>query len=88
MVGQPFIFLMVYFKNFPVIGLLYTGNNIRTVTIFQVSAMNAEEVFVMPDILGINRVEIAFAKRQVMDGIQQVCFSSPVITDKTIDLVR
>jgi hypothetical protein len=38
----------------------------------------------MPDILGINRIEIAFAQTKVMDGIKDVGFANSVIPDKTI----
>jgi hypothetical protein len=40
----------------------------------------------MPDVLGINRIQIALAERQVMDRIQQIGLSNPVLTHKAIDL--
>ena len=41
----------------------------------------------MPDILRVNGIEVTFAKREVMNGIQQVGLPSPVIAYETIDLV-
>jgi hypothetical protein len=75
MIGQPFVFFLIDLKEFPVICLLDTRDNVRTVTIFYVSSMNAEKALMVPDILGIDQVEIAFAERKVMNGIQQVGLS-------------
>jgi hypothetical protein len=50
--------------------------------------VNGEKMLPVPDILGVDGVEIAFAKREVMDGIQQIGFSGTVITSKAIDLGR
>jgi hypothetical protein len=39
----------------------------------------------MPDILGIDRIEIALAKTKVVYGIKQIGFTYPIIPYKTID---
>jgi hypothetical protein len=62
MIRQAVIFLLVPFKYFPLLGLLNAGYGISAVAIFQVTPMNAEKIFMMADILHINRVEIAFAE--------------------------
>jgi hypothetical protein len=41
----------------------------------------------MPDVLRINRIEITFAKREVVNGIKQVGFTGAIGSHKTIDLV-
>jgi hypothetical protein len=50
--------------------------------------MNGKKRCVVPDILLIDRVEIAFAKGQVMNGIQEIGLSCPVQADEAIDLIR
>jgi len=66
---------------------LYAGDRIGIIPVFQVDTMNGEKGFVMPDILRIDRVEIAFAKGKIMDRIQQVRLAGAVIPDKAIDLI-
>jgi hypothetical protein len=40
----------------------------------------------MPDILGIRNVKIALAEGQIIDGIQQVGLSNPIVAYETIYL--
>jgi hypothetical protein len=87
MISQPFILFLVEFEYFPVVSLLNTAYSIPGVTIFQVCTMYTEEIFMMADILGVDRVKIAFAERKVVDGIQQVCFARAIITNKAIDFI-
>jgi hypothetical protein len=42
----------------------------------------------MTDVLGVHRVEIAFAQTQVVDGIQEIGLPHPVVSDKAIDAGR
>ena len=37
--------------------------------------------------LAVRRIDVTFAERQVMDGVQQVGFPHPVVPEKAINLV-
>jgi hypothetical protein len=50
--------------------------------------VDTEKHLMMPDILGVYWIKIAFAERKIVDCIQEVRFPRSVITYKTIDLIR
>jgi hypothetical protein len=54
---------------------------------FYVQTVDREKIFLMVDVLRINGIEITFAKRQVMNGIEQIGFSGAVSSNETIDLI-
>jgi len=43
---------------------------------------------IMPDILSIYSIEIAFAETEIMDGIKDIGFTNTVVPDKTINTGR
>jgi hypothetical protein len=88
MIGQPLVLFLVELKYLPLVGLLHAGNIVKAVGVPDINSMDAEKTLVMADILRIDRVEIALAKRKVMNGIQQVRLAGTVISNKTIDFVR
>ena len=49
--------------------------------------MDGEEVLSEADILCIDRVEITFAKREVVDGVEEVGLAGTVVANKAIDVV-
>jgi len=43
--------------------------------------------FPMTDILGIHGIKIAFGHGQVINGIQKIGFTGPIIPNETVDLL-
>jgi hypothetical protein len=58
------------------------------ISIAQIFAMDGKKISFMPYVLQINRVKIAFGKREIINGVQKICFACTVITNETIDLLR
>lgn len=52
------------------------------------SSVEGKKIGIVLDVLGIGKVEITFAEGKVINGIEDVCFSGTVPTDKTIDIAR
>ena len=46
------------------------------------------KIGIVPYILAVDGVVVAFAEREIIDGVQQVCFSHTVTTQEAIDLGR
>src|SRR5512139_3259423 len=83
MVCQPVIFLFISFKNLALVAMNSTINLIGPVLCLK-SALDHCKLLLMPDVLGIDGIKITFAQAQVMNGIEYIGFSDPVIPDKTI----
>jgi hypothetical protein len=62
------------------------AHNFFFVFFFYEGAVNDKKIFTMAYILGADRVKVALAKTEVVNGVQDICFSDAVIPDKTIDL--
>jgi hypothetical protein len=84
MISQAIIFFLIQLKLFFLVQALDATDPIGLSAILKIGTMNREEFLAMPHILGIDRVEIAFTKREIMYRIQQVCFSHPIISDEAI----
>ena len=50
--------------------------------------MNGKKIIAMTYVLLINRIEIAFTKRKVVNSIEQIGFTGAIVSDKTIYLFR
>jgi hypothetical protein len=87
MIGQPLVFLFIEQEFLPGISFLDTLDLLRSLLISMINAVNHKKIIAMADILCINGVEITLTKGQVIDGIQEVCLSRAVVSDKTVDLV-
>jgi hypothetical protein len=84
MMGQPFILPLVAFEDLvPVV--VDTAQDIVGFTTHGKCSLNHCKFLVMADILGINRIEIAFAQAKIVNGIKQVCFSHAIFAHETID---
>jgi hypothetical protein len=46
------------------------------------------KIGIVTDILRIHRIIVAFTKRKVIDGIEQIGLTHTITTQKTIDLRR
>src|SRR3546814_3282727 len=53
-------------------------------TIFIKGSLDDKHILSVPDLLAVNRVEIAFAKIQVVNGIQEVGFPCPIVSGKAV----
>ena len=53
---------------------------------YLVVAMDGKEFLSAADVLAVDRIEKALAERQVVDGIQQVGLSDPVVAHQTVDV--
>jgi hypothetical protein len=67
---------------------LNTTDFIIAVTIPDKLTMNGKIVLSVPDILTVDQVKIAFGKRQVIDGIQQIGFTGTVPACETVNFFR
>jgi hypothetical protein len=85
---QPLIFFFIEEKFLTVVPFLDALNVIGGIVIADTGSMDSEIILLVADVLAIDRIEITFAERKVMNGIQKVGFPYPVVTDKAIDLIR
>jgi hypothetical protein len=87
-IGQTIIFLLVYFNHLAMIAFLVAEYHIGRIGIFYKYTLNGKELLIMQYILGVNHIKVAFAKRKIMYGVEQVGFAHTIASHKTIDLVR
>jgi hypothetical protein len=71
-----------------VISFLQALNRISFIAIHLVFALYRKIVLIVVDVLRIDGIEIAFAKRQVINGIKQVSFTGGIVPYKTIHFWR
>jgi hypothetical protein len=86
MIGQPFIFLPVAEEFFPVILLHDTLQVFRVPVGSEIGAVHRKKILAVPDVLGVIRIEITLAERQIVDRVQQIGFTRAVVSDYAIDL--
>jgi hypothetical protein len=65
---------------------LHTAYLVAGIPIADEVPVNGKKILAMFDVLGINGVEIGFAKGQVMNGVEQVGLAGAVVTRKAVDL--
>jgi hypothetical protein len=87
MVGKPLIFLFVQEESLSLVSFLDALDKLGIVPVTHERAVDCEIILVVADILGIAGIKVALAEGQVMDRIEKVGLSHPVIPCKTIDLV-
>src|ERR1700761_5322800 len=83
MICQAGIFFFVALKLLFLI-LLYRASNVFSMFITIKIAGNDKKICALLNLLAINRVEVAFAKREVVYGIKQIGFTRAVIARKSI----
>jgi hypothetical protein len=87
MVGKPVVFFFIQQETLALISFLNTLNQVGLIAVSQETAADSKIILAVPDVLGICRVKKTFAKRKVVDGIEQVCLAYSVVSGKTVDLV-
>lgn len=55
--------------------------------IFSVVAMDGEEILSNFDVLTVDRIEIAFAEREVIDSVEEVGLAGAIVADEAVDVV-
>lgn len=88
MISKTLVFFLVKSKYLFLVSFLDAGQLVRRVSNAEILAMNSKEVSFMPYILKINGVKITFGEGEVANSIKQVCLACPIISNKTIDLLR
>ena len=83
MVGQAFILFLVAAEHLFLVTFQSAVDTLISALQFE-RTLHHEEVLVMPDVLAFDGVEIALAEGQVMDGVEQVGLSLPIITGKDV----
>ncbi len=53
-----------------------------------VRSLDDEERFAMPDVDGVREAREAFAKGEVIDGVEDVCLARTILTDEAVDARR
>src|SRR5690554_1311948 len=86
MFGKFFIFFSVAFDDFLLVAL-GADNDAFGLVKTQIFAVNNKKFAVVSYILRRNRIEIALSERQMIDGIQHIGFTNPIISDKTVDFM-
>jgi hypothetical protein len=81
--AQPVIFLPVFFKHLFVVAF-EPAINFNYFAFVLKMTLKHKKTFIVPDVLAIGRVKKTFAKREVMDSIQNIGFALTIITGKTI----
>ena len=84
MIRQPFIDLAVplyHFLHAP----FEAAYDFFFPVFFAEDTLDDEEVLSMPDILAADGVKITFTKTKMVYGIEDICFSYPVVSNETID---
>jgi hypothetical protein len=86
MFGQPGIVFFIPLKLFSFIPLDSAVNIFLFPVIVKFSLYDAK-ISIMFNILAIDGIEITFAQGQVMNGIQDICLSNPIRSNKAINPV-
>ena len=81
MFGQGLVGLLV-----PTHLLALAATQQATGHVVAVMAVDGEEVLAHPYVLYVYRVEVTLAEREVVDGIEEVGFSSTVVADEAVDI--
>ena len=66
---------------------LNTLDMVGRIIVSDTGSVDGEIILLVADVLAVDGVEVALAEGKVMNRIQQVGLTNPVIPDKTIDLV-
>jgi hypothetical protein len=85
MIGQPIVGFPVSSENLTLIEF-ETAVYILVARLPLVASLNHKKLFPVAEHLPVTRVKGAFAHRKVVNGIQQVCFSLPVVANKAVNL--
>jgi hypothetical protein len=87
MVCQSFIFFLVALKDLVPVVMNAAEDLIRPAFGVKCS-LDHGKFLIMPYILCVNRIEIALAKAEIVNGIEQVGLPYTIIPDETIDAGR
>ena len=85
MVPQSIVYLPVALDDL-FLPLARTDHDLLILALFLEHAVYHKEILTVPDVLAGDWVEIAFSERQMIDGIQYVGLTHPVIPHQAIDL--
>jgi hypothetical protein len=87
-VTEAIIFFLVETERLLGITFLNAGNQFIILAIVRIHPMDGKEILLMPDVLLVGGAEKTLAKREVIDGIQDVGLPCPVEAHETIDVLR
>ncbi|MPM70582.1 hypothetical protein SDC9_117537 [bioreactor metagenome] len=87
MIRQAFILFFIAFELL-LLFTLHSAINIFLFTVFHIVALNHKKFSLMMYVLRIDRVGVALAKGKVINRIQHIGFSHPVVADEAVDLFR
>lgn len=85
MIGQTIVLLFIIFQLLLLIPLEATGNQVWTILFFKIP-LHHEPILSTFYLLGINRVKVGFAQRQIVDRIQKVRLARPIRTSECIGM--
>ena len=86
MIGQFLIFLAIPFHDL-LLTAFETTMYVFALPIFVEDAVDDKKISSVFNVLRCNRIEIAPGMRQVINGIQDIGLSYPVVSDQAIDFL-